>query len=90
MMMRLFVAAGVRNGSQGPDESERTQDLTAAVERAMTRLTGKQAQAIALFGLDELPYHEVARLMGCSVGAARWHVCRARQKLRVLLKEYLQ
>jgi len=64
--------------------------MQAAVERALARLTGSQAKAIALFGIDGLPHDEVARIMGCSAGAVRWHVHRARRKLRVLLREYLE
>ena len=86
-MARLLAA--VRKKPPRADERVRAQDLRAAVERALPRLTEKEAQAIALFGLDDLPHREVARVMGCSTQAVRWHVYRARQKLRVLLKEYL-
>jgi RNA polymerase sigma-70 factor (ECF subfamily) len=38
---------------------------------------------------EDLSHKEVAAIMGCSVGTARWHVFRARRKLSVLLKDYL-
>jgi RNA polymerase sigma-70 factor (ECF subfamily) len=88
-MARLF-ATDTGRGSSGPEEKENARDLQAAVERALARLTGSQAKAIALFGIDGLPHDEVARIMGCSAGAVRWHVHRARRKLRVLLREYLE
>lgn len=66
-----------------------SEDLKAAIERAMLKLAKKEAKAIALFGLEDMSQSEVAKAMGCSVGAVRWHVYRARQKLKVLLKEYL-
>jgi RNA polymerase sigma-70 factor (ECF subfamily) len=64
-------------------------DLKEAVSRAMVRLSRKEAQAISLFGFEDMSHSEVAEVMGCSVGAVRWHVFRARKKLKVLLKEYL-
>ena len=89
-MTRLFLAAGFQRRSRGPDEREEARDLQAAVERAMVHLTEKEAKAIALFGLEGLSHGEAAQVMGCSSEAVRWHVYRARQKLRVLLKEYLE
>jgi RNA polymerase sigma factor (sigma-70 family) len=87
---KLFRAAGLTKRSVRSDEREHTRDLQKAVERAMVRLTEKEAKALALFGLDGFSHGEVAQVMGCSVEAARWHVYRARQKLRVLLQEYLE
>jgi RNA polymerase sigma-70 factor (ECF subfamily) len=90
VVTKLFLVYKVENRSAEPRESESADELQMAVERAMRQLTGKEARAIALFGLDELPHEEVGRIMGCSAGAVRWHVHRARKKLRVLLKEYLE
>ena len=56
----------------------------------MLKLTKKQAQAIALFGIENLPQEKVAEIMGCSAEAVRWHIFKARQKLKVLLKDYLK
>ena len=56
----------------------------------MLKLSKKQAQAIALFGIDDLPQDKVAEIMNCSKEAVRWHVFKARQKLKVLLKDYLE
>lgn len=85
----LFLAAKARDQSRRSQEQGNVDELQEAVERAMRRLTDKEARAIALFSLDGLPQGEVARIMGCSHEAVRWHVHRARQKLRMLLKEHL-
>jgi len=90
IVTKLFLAYKVESRSAESQESEGAAELQMAVERAMRQLTGKEARAIALFGLDDLPHEEVGRIMGCSAGAVRWHVHRARKKLRVLLKEYLE
>jgi RNA polymerase sigma-70 factor (ECF subfamily) len=73
-----------------PVERETAKELKEAIQRAMLQLSKKEAKAMSLFGLNDLSYSQVAEIMDCSVGAVRWHVFRARQKLRVLLKEYLE
>jgi len=88
--MKLFARAGFGKRSVPSDEREHTRDLRAAVAQAMAQLTDREAQAISLFGLDGLSQDEVAQMMGCSAEAVRWHVYRARQKLRSLLSEYLE
>jgi len=65
------------------------EELKEAIRAAMLMLSKKEAKAISLFGLEDLSQSEAAEIMGCSVAAVRWHVFRARQKLKVLLKEYL-
>ncbi len=56
----------------------------------MSKLSKKEAKAIALFGIEDLSREKVAEIMGCSAEAVKWHVFKARQKLKVLLKEYLE
>lgn len=90
IVTRLFLATEAERQSARAQEKENADELQIAVERAMRQLTAQEAKAITLFGLDDLPHREVGRIMGCSAGAVRWHVHRARKKLRVLLKEYLE
>jgi RNA polymerase sigma factor (sigma-70 family) len=73
-----------------PAERENTEELKEKIKKAMLKLSKKEAKAISLFGLEDMSHKEVAQIMGCSVEAVRWHVFRARQKLKVLLKEYLR
>jgi len=73
-----------------PEEREVGEELKEAIQRAMLKLSKKQAKAIALFGIEDLPREKVAQIMGCSAEAVKWHVFKARQKLKVLLKEYLE
>jgi len=90
IITRLFVASTLERRASELQERESEGELQAAIARALQRLSAKEAEAIALFGLDNLPHGEVGRIMGCSAGAVRWHVHRARKKLRVLLKDYLR
>jgi RNA polymerase sigma-70 factor (ECF subfamily) len=77
------------NRTTSPVEKEIRAELEEAIQRAMLKLSRKEAKAISLFGFDDLSHKEVARIMGCSVGSARWYVFRARRKLGVLLKDHL-
>ncbi|MBA7659905.1 RNA polymerase sigma-H factor [subsurface metagenome] len=73
-----------------PEERKVGEELKEAIQRAMLKLSKKEAKAIALFGIEDLSREKVAEIMGCSAEAVRWHVFKARQKLKVLLKEYLE
>jgi RNA polymerase sigma-70 factor (ECF subfamily) len=73
-----------------PVETKSAEELKEAIQRAMSNLSKKEAKAISLFGLKDLSHREVAEIMGCSVNAVKWHVFKARQKLKVLLREYLE
>ena len=85
-----FNCTKASGGHTGPEANEKARELSHAIGEAMRRLPKKEAKAIALFALDDLSYAEVAGIMRCSVETARWYVHKARQKLKVLLKEYLQ
>lgn len=86
-----IVEAGDCQGkrSVSPVESQIKAELEGAIQRAMLKLSAKEAKAISLFGFEDLSHKEVARIMGCSAGTARWYVFQARRKLSALLKDYL-
>ncbi|MBC8470950.1 MAG: RNA polymerase sigma factor [Planctomycetes bacterium] len=73
-----------------PEQKEAGKELKEEIQRVMLKLSKKQAQAIALIGIEELPRDEVAEIMGCSTESVKWYVFKARQKLKVLLKDYLE
>lgn len=88
---KIKIAGG--SGSKkvfSPEEREIGEELKEAIQQAISKLSKKEAKAIALFGIEDLPREKVAEIMGCSTEAVRWHVFKARQKLKVLLKEYLE
>jgi RNA polymerase sigma-70 factor (ECF subfamily) len=60
-----------------PVDIESSLDLWAAVRR----LPKRQAQAIALHYLADLPIADVATVMGCREGTAKAHLDRARKRL---------
>ncbi len=57
------------------------------MERALTRLTGRQRSAVALYYYLGLPVADVAAVMGCSAGTAKSTLADARQRLRRELGE---
>lgn len=88
-ILKILRGRQARREALRPIDREALKGLKHAIQQAMVRLTEKEAKAITLFGLEDLPQDEVAEIMGCSAEAVRWHVYRARQKLKVWLKEYL-
>jgi RNA polymerase sigma-70 factor (ECF subfamily) len=86
---KIRVAYCYAPKAASPVEKGIAEELEEAIKRAMLKLSRKEAKAISLFGLEDLSQREVAQIMGCSLEAVRWYVFRARQKLKVLLKEYL-
>ena len=77
------------NKTVSPVDNTVAGELKEAIQKAMTKLSKKEAKAIALFGLEDLSQKQVAEIMGCSVAVVRWNVFSARKKLKVLLKEFL-
>jgi RNA polymerase sigma factor (sigma-70 family) len=59
--------------------------LRAAVLEAIGRLPKRQAAAALLRLVEEQPYPEIARVMGCSEATVRIHVMRARSSLAARL-----
>ncbi len=88
-LIRDVDCSGKESKFLSPVDKRIAEELKVAVQRAMLKLSKKESEAIALFGLEDLSQRQVAQIMGCSVEAVRWHVYSARQKLKVLLKEYL-
>jgi RNA polymerase sigma-70 factor (ECF subfamily) len=87
--MRLGIPLADYSALEGDDELERIDTASRAPElRAeMSRLPAEQQAAVQLRIVDQLPYGEVAKRIGCSEDSARAHVSRALRKLRVRLGE---
>jgi len=60
-------------------------DLRAAILEAIGELPRRQAAAVLLHIVEEQPYEEISRAMGCSETTVRVHVLRGRAKLARLL-----
>lgn len=69
----------------GPAEQATRAELQARVRRAIDHLPLRQRLAITLFALDDMNLAETAQAMGCSAGAVKQHLYRARRRLAELL-----
>jgi len=76
--------------SLSDEQNEAAAEMKESIQKAMQKLSRKEAEAISLFGFQDLSHREVAEIMACTVESARWYVYSARKKLKVLLKEYLE
>ncbi|MDR1989381.1 MAG: sigma-70 family RNA polymerase sigma factor [Acidobacteriaceae bacterium] len=70
-----------------PDRVFAQQELAARLERALASLPFDQRTAIVLREVDGLSYDEIAYSLGVAVGTVKSRLTRARQTLRVTLRE---
>ena len=61
------------------------QELRDNIARALLRLPSRQATAVTMRYILELPYEEIGEALGCSETTARVHVNRACKKLSRML-----
>jgi len=69
-------------GDSGPDDSTQRQELHLEVADAVQALAPRRRQALTLAFLHELPYKEVASIMGISVATVRNSISSALSDLR--------
>ena len=65
-------------------------ELAEKIEEALAELPEIQRTAILLCRQDELSYEAIARVLGCSLSAAKSVIHRGRETLKEKLKPYLQ
>lgn len=90
---RLVQAAAAQaNPAPAPTPAEQlvATELQGQVRRAIDSLPLKQRLAITLFALEDMDLAGTAQAIGCSVGAVKSHLHRARQKLAQLLSEHIE
>jgi RNA polymerase sigma-70 factor (ECF subfamily) len=73
-----------------PSERMAQDDVVLAVRAAIARLPEQQRMALVLAKYHEMPYVEIATVLGSSEKAVKSLVHRARENLRVTLAPYLQ
>lgn len=89
---RAVKRLGISEGHLSDDdvayivERAELDDVRRAVGGCFEQLPANQRQAVQLRVLDELPYDEVARLMGTSEQTARSRVSRGLRELRAVLE----
>ena len=84
-----FDDVGDERASQ-PSEGLERDDVVRAVRAAIARLPENQRMALILAKYDEMPYVEIADVLGSSEKAVKSLVHRARETLRDTLAPFLQ
>jgi RNA polymerase sigma-70 factor (ECF subfamily) len=69
----------------GPERHAAGRELTARMERELSRLTARERVAFSLRHFEDLPIREIAQLMGTAEGAVKNDIFRAVRKLREAL-----
>jgi RNA polymerase sigma-70 factor (ECF subfamily) len=71
-----------------PDEDSGAMDAHTDLERAMRHLPEEFRTVLLLAEVEGLPLEEVARVMACPVGTVKSRIFRAKERLRILLRDY--
>lgn len=82
LMRDLDPEEVARSSEPGPDESLQRREYRERVLTAVNRLPRRQAEALMLHVVEDLPYPDVARALGCRESTARVLVYKARKRLR--------
>jgi len=75
---------------EAPEAVAEGAELRQRVRQAIESLPIRQRVAVTLFALDGADLSETAEAMGCSVGAVKTHLHRARERLAQLLSGYAE
>lgn len=71
---------------ESPVERAERREVQAAVQRAIGRLPEEYRTVVVLRDLNDYSYHEIADLLGTSVGTVKSRLHRARQALRGVIR----
>lgn len=74
---------------EGPDASARRSELSAALRRAIAKLSPKLRDVFLLRFAEGLSYKEIANTLGINVGTVMSRLFYARQALREMLSDFL-
>jgi RNA polymerase sigma-70 factor (ECF subfamily) len=77
-------------GGMSPDASLLDSELSEAIQMAIDALPETQRMAIILRRYEDMPYEEIAEVLGLSVPAVKSVLFRARADLRERLRKYLE
>ena len=70
-------------------EDERIMEIEEVFSHALRNLPEKHRTAILLFKQQELSYKEMAKVMGATESAVKTWIYRARQDLKIAMKDLL-
>jgi RNA polymerase sigma-70 factor, ECF subfamily len=79
----------VRDKQSQPGERLQQQELAAIIQRALEELNERQRAAVVLNKFEDMNYAEIAEVMNLTTKAVKSLLSRARENLRVTLKQYI-
>jgi len=83
------ISEATERAEKEPDQVLLEEELQLAIQDAINRLPESQRMAIILRRYEEMPYEEIAKVMGTTVPAVKSILFRARTELRQRLAKYL-
>ena len=105
-LSRMRRSGRVEFSDAPPDRADRRPDPLATLEHglghrqkdrfddvvltALDSLPEVQRSAVLLCDVEKMPYHDIAKVMGCPVGTVRSRIFHARRALRSALTEYAE
>lgn len=78
----------VRDRSKQPTERMQQQELAGIIQQALASLNERQRIAVVLNKFEDMNYAEIAEVMGLSTKAVKSLLSRARENLRLVLRDY--
>ena len=79
-----------KDKSMRPDINLLNKELNKKIFEAVDKLPEKQKKAVILREVEDLSYNEIAEIMSCTVGTVMSRLYYAREKLREILKPYVE
>ncbi len=73
---------------RSPEDLVQDREIGAALSKAISSLPGYHREVIVLREIEGMPYDEIAKVLGCSVGTVMSRLHYARAKLREALKDF--
>ncbi len=86
---RLPLPPEVPGNEPGPLGALIGEEAREQLQMCLEQLPSKYRAAYLLWTQEELPYEEIAAILGISEETARWRVCKARQGLVEMMSPYM-
>jgi RNA polymerase sigma-70 factor, ECF subfamily len=87
--LKVPMPLDLRASQDGPLSALIVDETQQQLQLALARLPSKYRAAYLLWTHEELPYAEIAEILGVNEETARWRVCKARQGLVETMTPYL-